>query len=104
MRGFHGKSPGGEPLCKGFSAPAPEDIFWDDFEHQLVGTAAIGVTPLLKLDLVREYITLRDFAGEVSGAVEASRRAENAGIPAESEGFRAFSMHFACDFGWFSAR
>ena len=48
------------------------DIFWDDFEHQLVGTAAIGVTPLLKLDLVREYITLRDFSGNVSGAVEVS--------------------------------
>lgn len=40
-----------------------------------MGTAAIGVTPLLKLDLVREYITLRDFAGEVSGAVEAPRNA-----------------------------
>lgn len=50
------------------------DIFWDDFEHQLVGTAAIGVTPLLKLDLVREYITLRDFSGNITGAVEVSMR------------------------------
>ncbi|CAK9085605.1 Kinesin-like protein KIF1C, partial [Durusdinium trenchii] len=50
------------------------DIFWDNLEHQLVGTAAIGVTPLLKLDLVREYITLRDFSGNVSGAVEVSMR------------------------------
>jgi len=45
-------------------------IFWDDFEHTLVGTAAIGVTPLLKMDMVRELITLRDFSGNVTGAVE----------------------------------
>ncbi|CAE7369250.1 kif1 [Symbiodinium natans] len=45
-------------------------IFWDDFEHALVGTAAIGVTPLLKMDMVRELVTLRDFSGNITGAVE----------------------------------
>lgn len=59
------------PTGTGAAAPQDLDIFWDDFEHQLVGAAAIGVTPLLKLDLVREYITLRDLSGNVTGAVEA---------------------------------
>ncbi|CAJ1415334.1 unnamed protein product [Effrenium voratum] len=48
--------------------------FWDEMEHQLVGTAAIGVTPLMKLDLVKEYVTLRDFDGNVSGALEVSMK------------------------------
>eukprot|EP00929_Paragymnodinium_shiwhaense_P063487 TRINITY_DN31709_c0_g1_i1.p1 TRINITY_DN31709_c0_g1~~TRINITY_DN31709_c0_g1_i1.p1 ORF type:complete len:1612 (-),score=604.92 TRINITY_DN31709_c0_g1_i1:295-5130(-) len=46
-----------------------EDIFWDQQDHSLIGTAAIGLTPLLSQQAVRESVTLRSVTGEVKGAL-----------------------------------
>eukprot|EP00931_Biecheleriopsis_adriatica_P062255 TRINITY_DN37498_c0_g4_i1.p1 TRINITY_DN37498_c0_g4~~TRINITY_DN37498_c0_g4_i1.p1 ORF type:complete len:1431 (-),score=425.50 TRINITY_DN37498_c0_g4_i1:158-4450(-) len=51
-------------------------LFWDDMEHVLVGTAAIGLTPLLSLKSVKEYVTLRSLSGDVSGALEVTMSME----------------------------
>jgi len=60
-----------------------DGLFWDQMDHVLVGTAAIGLTPLLAFKSVREYVTLRSVAGDVTGAVEIAMDMEDCASPAK---------------------
>jgi len=65
-----------------------EDIFWDQMDHVLVGSAAIGCTPLLQLRPVSEMVTLRGPGGEVKGvlAISMNMRIRDSKLPAIFKG------------------
>mmetsp|Transcript_26046 Transcript_26046/g.62968 ORF Transcript_26046/g.62968 Transcript_26046/m.62968 type:complete len:529 (-) Transcript_26046:33-1619(-) len=79
------------------TGPSVEDIFWDDTDHFLVGSAALVIEPVIWGRAIQDALILQDIAGQCVGVLDVEVKAQL--VPSKSEISKGDPISITVHFG-----